>query len=715
MAPPCEKAAQVTPFEKREYLRQRNGGEFDHVHDEHKRTFNYYKQSITTASVLVCEYFYRDEGGAVVAKKRRFDPKAFAWMRLEDGQWVPGKPEKWFLYRLPELMAAAPHAPVLFCEGEKDADNVAALGLVSTTAPGPWSDTYAPYLKGKTVFLLKDNDEHGDRQATKAARSLAAVGAVVHLVDFSDQGEKGDVSDYIAGGAGKDELLARCQAAPRFQDTAIEMRAGALVQIVDQAQAGLIKAGAPIYQRGGELVRPIQVDMVNTDGPIRRAVGSTILTPVKRAWLLEQMARHLEWTITKKGKGVVADPNPKYAETMLARSGEWPFSVLTGLANAPTLDQDGRAIAQSGYDSRTGLLLVFEPGTFPPVPDAPTQNDAKAALGLFVHLLRGFPFAGPPDLSVALSAFLTALVRPSLGTAPLHGFDAPQAGTGKSLLVEMVGLVLTGSTPPAMAQGKSPEEDEKRLGAVMMAGDGLIWLDNVEKPIEGDLLCSMLTQKSVGVRPLGVSERRILPCTALVCATGNNLTLSGDATRRSVICRLDAGEERPDEREFAWDAKQEVMADRPGLVVAGLTALRAYKLAGSPEKLKPFGSFPDYDWVRGTLKWCGYADPAETRDAILSADPHKSELAEVMTYWSAAFGEGFRTVADIPTTGTNMGGPQLDLEKALKNATNTNAWSGKSVGRWLLRHKDRVVGGFAFRQGAGRSWKLEKLKKDTQT
>ena len=40
------------------------------------------------------------------------------------------------LYRLPELMAAAPIEPVWICEGEKDADNVAALGLIATTSPG---------------------------------------------------------------------------------------------------------------------------------------------------------------------------------------------------------------------------------------------------------------------------------------------------------------------------------------------------------------------------------------------------------------------------------------------------------------------------------------------------------------------------------------------------------------------------------------------------
>jgi putative DNA primase/helicase len=39
-------------------------------------------------------------------------------------------------YRLPKLLAAPPTEPVWIPEGEKDADNVAALDLIATTNPG---------------------------------------------------------------------------------------------------------------------------------------------------------------------------------------------------------------------------------------------------------------------------------------------------------------------------------------------------------------------------------------------------------------------------------------------------------------------------------------------------------------------------------------------------------------------------------------------------
>ncbi len=140
----------------------------------------------------------------------------------------------------------------------------------------------------------------------------------------------------------------------------------------------------------------------------------------------------------------------------------------------------------------------------------------------------------------------------------------------------MAGLLAMGFSPPALSQGKTAEEDEKRLATVLFAGDPVIHIDNCEQPISGDFLCSMLTQEVVQARILGLSERRVLPSTALVLASGNNLTFAGDTCRRAVVCRLDANVERPDTREFDFDCHAEVLASRPELVVAGLTILRAY-------------------------------------------------------------------------------------------------------------------------------------------
>ena len=477
----------------------------------------------------------------------------------------------------------------------------------------------------------------------------------------------------------------------------VVMRGGELSEIVNRAEAALL-AGGSIYQRGGQLTRAIKLDApVGDHSDVRRQPGSVILISVGEAWLLEQMGRTLRWLkVSAEGKCSIADPQPIYARTLLSRC-EWRFPVLRGVVTAPTLARDGRVIETPGFDTGSGLLVDITPGGFPPVPPAPTKADAQRALEVLMRPLRGFPFIDDASKAVALSALLTALIRISLRTAPLHGFDAPTAGTGKSLLAEMAGLLATGIKPPALSQGKSEEEDEKRLSTILFAGDPVIHIDNCERAVSGDFLCSMLTQETVQARILGLSERRVLPCTALVLASGNNLVFSGDVSRRTVVSRLDAGVERPDTRAFDFDCHGEVLGARPELVVAGLTVLRAYIVAGRPAKLTPMGSFSDWEWIRGALVWMGCSDPADTRSAILDNDPRKDELLVVMDLWEQALGTTPVEVADLTTGGTTGADTSALMTKLTEVACRGGLWSGKSVGWWLRRNKDRVIGGRSLR------------------
>lgn len=478
-------------------------------------------------------------------------------------------------------------------------------------------------------------------------------------------------------------------------DDEIVMRGGYLTHIVNKNEEALLKSDVAIYQRGGCLTRPIKLDVAVGDlTTVRRERGSTMLLPVKEPWLIEQMAAVLKWhTVTADGAKKPTDPKLLYATTLIAR-GEWKFPVLRGVVNTPTLSRNGRLITTPGFDADSGLLLDFPSDTFPPLLPHPTKNDATDALRFLAGPLRAFPFVDDAAKSVALSAFLTALIRCSLRTSPLHSFDAPTAGTGKSLLAEAVGLLSTGARPPALSQGKSPEEDEKRLSTVLFAGDPVIHIDNCERPITGDFLCSMLTQEVVQARILGLSERRILPSTSLVLASGNNLIHAGDTSRRAVVCRLDANTERPETREFDFDVHDEVLAMRPELVVAGLTVLLAYTQAGRGAQLRPMGSFTDWEWVRGALVWLDCADPADTREAIMESDPKKDELLEVMGMWEEAFGPERIPVADITVERAS------NLHNKLIEVACHGGWSGKSVGWWLRRQKGRVIDGKSFQCAA---------------
>jgi hypothetical protein len=363
---------------------------------------------------------------------------------------------------------------------------------------------------------------------------------------------------------------------------------------------------------------------------------------------------------------------------------------------------------------------------FPAVPSAPGKDGAVAALGLLRSLVASFPFVGEADRAVAVSALLTACIRRSLPTAPLHGFTAPTAGSGKSMLVDIASVIATGREAGVIAQGKTEEELEKRLGSLLLAGDQVIAIDNCEAPLGGEFLCSMLTQQVVRPRILGRSEAPELPASAFVTATGNNLILLGDMTRRALLCRLDPKTERPELRRFATNPLRMAKADRGRYVAAALTILRSFHAAGRPRQADPLGSFEEWSsWIRNALLWLDQADPVETMKEAREADPRLEELHAVLTNWAAILGDEKVTVRDVIDRATlqrssgSFGaiGPHrteyahADFREALLAvAGQGGAINGKSLGKWLAANQGRIVDGLCIERGRLRSgilrWRL---------
>lgn len=103
---------------------------------------------------------------------------------------------------------------------------------------------------------------------------------------------------------------------------------------------------------------------------------------------------------------VETDPPGKVIDDLLALK-RWDFPAVTGIVGAPTLRPDGSVLAKPGYDPATGLWCASDL-ELPPIPDAPTRDDAEAALELLKELLSGFPFEADIDRAVALAAIMTA-------------------------------------------------------------------------------------------------------------------------------------------------------------------------------------------------------------------------------------------------------------------------------------------------------------------
>ena len=116
------------------------------------------------------------------------------------------------LYRLPELLdpCVKRREWVFFCEGEKDTDNVRALGLVATTSGSStsWKDDLAEFLNDRRVAIVQDNDAPGRKYAKKVAFSLLESGAPeVRIIELPGMSKGGDISDWLSNGGTKEGLL----------------------------------------------------------------------------------------------------------------------------------------------------------------------------------------------------------------------------------------------------------------------------------------------------------------------------------------------------------------------------------------------------------------------------------------------------------------------------------------------------------------------------
>ena len=453
-----------------------------------------------------------------------------------------------------------------------------------------------------------------------------------------------------------------------------------------------------IFQRG-QVVRVAAEDIDIGQG--QRASALHILA-VGVQHMRERFTRAVELQKFEKRstKWLATDCPPDFAEAYLQRRGIWKLPVLRGIATAPILRSDGSVLDRPGFDLKTGIYYKPRGVIFPQVPTAPTREDALRALDFLKStLLPTFDFVDDASRSVALSAIFSALLRNLMVTAPLHAFSAPVPGSGKSKLVNLASVLRSGHTAAVTTLGGGLEEAEKRLGAMLIAGDAIIAIDNIERPLGGELLNQLVTEPAANIRVLGLSEMVRIPNSALFCATGNNLKVRDDLVRRSLLCRVDPGTERPELREFETpDPVVTAFKERPQLVISVLTAAQAFFLAGCPNDVPALGSFPDWSrWARDCLIWLDEADPVATMEEIRSEEPWLAALAAVLHQWRMVIGDNAVSAREVVGRAEQIalsgGFSYPDFREALGAACGPRGLNVARLGQWLGKVKGRRAEG----------------------
>jgi hypothetical protein len=485
------------------------------------------------------------------------------------------------------------------------------------------------------------------------------------------------------------------QPQPRPQPRAlpvIRLIEGQLPRAVDRAEDALIAArGCHIYQRGELVVRPTKPKLKAAND---RDTFGWKLIEVTKPFLIDTLTRIARF---EKFDGRVGDYVPKncpdqVAEVYLARAGRWKIPILLSIVNTPFLRADGSLCERPGYDQASALLFHPEKQSFPAIAPAPTLEQAREALKyLDGTLLPEFPFVENIDHSVALSGIFTAFDRRAMATAPLHALTSPVAGTGKSLLVDIASILTTGQLAPVTSQGKTEEELEKRLGAVLISGDPIISLDNCDHEVSSAFLCQALTQRRLRIRLLGYSRTVEVPITAAFYCNGNNLEIGNDLTRRTLLCRLDAHMERPELRKFNHDVLETAYNERVRLVEAILIVLRGWHCAGTAIGVEPLGSFEEWSFrIRSPLLWLDRDDPCDSIKTVRESDPYRSTLNTVLVQWKRVLGASKYTVQQV-IQNASIDPDFFGALAAVALSPQGNSLSNEKLGRWLGKNNGRIV------------------------
>jgi putative DNA primase/helicase len=492
---------------------------------------------------------------------------------------------------------------------------------------------------------------------------------------------------------------------------AILIEAGRVDLLATQTEGALISSGIPVFQRGRELVRPAQQEVPASKGRMTISAGMGM---VSHAGMVDLMSQAIDWRRYdgRRKREVPVDPPGLVASVLLARTGQWKFPTVAGVITTPTLRPDGSVLFSPGYDASTRLYHVADPSLTPEyIPDRPTGMDAQVALEILRSLLDEFPFVSETDLSVALSGLMTPLVRGAIPVAPLHAIRASTAGTGKSYYVDVVSGIVNGRPAPVMSVSVDAKETESRMNSLLLAGFPLVSIDNVNGELGSDILAQAVERPVVQVRRLGVSEVFEVETRATWFATGNNLRVRGDMTRRSVIATMDAGVERPEMRAFRHRPADEAAMNRGKYIAAILTIVRAYIVAGKPDRLPSPGSYEGWsDLVRSPLVWLGLPDPWDTTETAREDDPEIVVLSDVLSGWVVAIGpkRAVTVRAAIETAIARQGeddpkpGELLhpDFRTALLQVAGVKGTIDPiRLGKWLLGREGRIINDMRLMRG----------------
>ena len=486
----------------------------------------------------------------------------------------------------------------------------------------------------------------------------------------------------------------------------IRVVAGDLHRVVDASEKELANRGRH-YQAGG-LIVSVSTDPTNGDPSIVPTSAPALTRELSVAATFERFdVRANDW--------VRCDPPARHTAILYDAQGFRHLPPLVGVARQPYFrESDGELITQAGYDEKSQRFGVFDARQFV-LPD-PTPEAARAALALLEDLLTEFHFVNDTDKAAALSAIITAVVRPSLPHAPGFHVRAPVFGSGKTYLCELIGAFAGPAGNAKVSYPTTSEEATKAILSLLLTSPAVIEFDDMDTDwIPHGVIKRALTAEQITDRILGVSKTATVSTRTLFLGSGNNVGPIRDLLRRVVTIHLDPRCAAPATMTYQGHPVARVRQNRSEFVVAVLTIILAWRQAGMPrasvDSIVTFGG-PWSDYSRYPLMWLGHPDPATALLEQVRHDPDADALGGLMSAWRAEFGSSPTTVRKAVDLAMSCRPDLLDAMREFP--VEERGEINRSKLGWLLKkNANRIVGGYEFQQAEadGRvAWRVVDVK-----
>lgn len=482
---------------------------------------------------------------------------------------------------------------------------------------------------------------------------------------------------------------------------------GELHRVVDAAERELAKAGRH-YQAGGLIVT------VSTD----KMTGDPSILPVNLSGLTRQLSSIVNWEKNNSRMDWSrCDPPTRHTGILFENRNFRYLSPLIGVARQPYFrESDNELVMEPGYDPKSMMFGVFDPSQFS-IPDDPTIDDARNSLALLEGLLDEFHYVSAVDKAAALSAIITAVVRPSLPQAPAYHIRAPSYGSGKSYQCELIGAFAGPASNAKVSYPKNSEEASKVVLSLLLKNPAVIEFDDMDADwIPHGIILRTLTAEQVTERILGYSKTATVSTRTLFLGSGNNVGPVRDLLRRVLTIHVDPRCSTPATIQYKGDPVEQVRRERGKYVAAVLTIIQAYRKCGSPktevESIVSFsGAWSDY--CRQPLLWLGYPDPASSLLEQVKHDPDAEVLGRLMFEWNRVFGSVPTTVRKVVSSASW----DEDLLDALREFPVEEKGSiNRSKLGWILKKNvNRIVNGFEFKEAEAdgrKGWRVVSVTKE---